>query len=470
MKNSQSLYSHLPAIDLLLHQPDIINLIEHYGQTLVTETLRELQKEARETIRTSERLPLWIDSWSVEAQKRIAYHQRTGLQRVFNLTGTVLHTNLGRALLAEKAIDEVANAMRYPVTLEYDLGDGERGHRDNRISELLTQITGAEAACVVNNNAAAVMLMLATVAGNKEVIVSRGELVEIGGAFRIPDVMKQAGCRLVEVGTTNRTHLKDYREAIGEETGLLMKVHTSNYSIVGFSASVSEEELVALGRETGLPTATDLGSGSLVDLQQLGLPAEPMPQSLIKAGMDLVCISGDKLLGGPQAGIILGKKAWIEKIQQHPLKRALRAGKLTLAALESTLRLYLQPDKLCQALPTLRLLTRNQDEIQHIAQRLQPLFAAHFSAQFDVALAPCLSQIGSGSLPLDRLPSFAITFTPKDGRGSTLEQLAATWRALPTPVIGRLQEGKLWLDLRCLEDEAALVELLTGADYRQLSK
>ncbi|HHT7591189.1 TPA: L-seryl-tRNA(Sec) selenium transferase, partial [Klebsiella michiganensis] len=314
-------------------------------------------------------------------------------------------------------------------------------------------------ACIVNNNAAAVLLMLAATAGGSEVVVSRGELVEIGGAFRIPDVMRQAGCVLHEVGTTNRTHAKDYRQAVNDNTGLLMKVHTSNYSIEGFTKAVDEAALAEIGRELNIPVVADLGSGSLVDLSQYGLPKEPMPQEMIAAGVSLVSFSGDKLLGGPQAGIIVGKKALIARLQSHPLKRALRADKMTLAALEATLRLYLHPEKLAAELPTLRLLTRQADEIRLQGERMRAALAAHY-ADFDLRVEPCLSQIGSGSLPVDRLPSAALTLTPRDGRGSRLEALAARWRQLPVPVIGRIYDGRLWLDLRCLEDESRFMEML----------
>ncbi|GKX53833.1 L-seryl-tRNA(Sec) selenium transferase [Budvicia aquatica] len=457
---TQSLYSQIPSVDRLLNEPAMSALVVEYGQHLVVESLRYLQQQARQQITHSASLPEWCHDWASEVNRYLMIKQRAGLQPVFNLSGTVLHTNLGRALLAEEAIDAVASAMRNAVTLEYDLDGAGRGHRDNVISELLCELTGAQAACIVNNNAAAVLLMLAAVAPDKEVVVSRGELVEIGGAFRVPDVMRQAGCKLVEVGTTNRTHLRDYRDAANDNTGLLMKVHTSNYSIEGFTAAVDEKELVALGRELNLPVATDLGSGSLIDLQQYGLPAEPMPQNLIAAGVDLVTFSGDKLLGGPQAGIIVGAKHWIEKIQRHPLKRALRAGKITLAALEATLRLYQQPERLQSALPTLRLLSRDASEMKRMAADMLPPLQQKYGEEFNVSAEPCLSQIGSGSLPVDRLPSYALTFSPKDGRGRTLEALAERWRGLPVPVIGRLQEGKLWLDLRCLQDERSLLEML----------
>lgn len=457
---TQSLYSQIPSVDRLLNEPTMSALVLEYGQHLVVESLRYLQDLARQHITHRASLPEWCNDWASEVNRYLMTKQRSGLQPVFNLSGTVLHTNLGRALLAEEAIDAVANAMRNAVTLEYDLDGAGRGHRDNVISELLCELTGAEAACIVNNNAAAVLLMLAAVAPDKEVVVSRGELVEIGGAFRVPDVMRQAGCKLVEVGTTNRTHLRDYRDAANDNTGLLMKVHTSNYSIEGFTAAVDEKALVELGRELNLPVATDLGSGSLVDLQQYGLPAEPMPQNLIAAGVDLVTFSGDKLLGGPQAGIIVGAKHWIDKIQRHPLKRALRAGKITLAALEATLRLYQQPERLQSTLPTLRLLSRDVAEMKLMAADMLSPLQQKYGGEFKVSAEPCLSQIGSGSLPVDRLPSYALTFSPKDGRGRTLEALAERWRALPVPVIGRLQEGKLWLDLRCLQNESSLLEIL----------
>ncbi|MFI8021082.1 L-seryl-tRNA(Sec) selenium transferase [Serratia marcescens] len=460
---SHLLYSQLPAIDRLLREPAIEPLVAQHGPTLIGELLRRLQAQARDAIKQQRRLPDWCGDWPQALRAELARQQRPALLPVFNLSGTVLHTNLGRALLAQPVKDAVSAVMGEAVTLEYDLDGAGRGHRDRAVASLLCRLTGAEDACIVNNNAAAVLLMLAAIAPGKEVVVSRGELVEIGGAFRIPDVMRQAGCQLVEVGTTNRTHLKDYRQAISEQTGLLMKVHTSNYSIQGFTAAVDEAELAQLGAEQGVPTATDLGSGSLIDMAQYGLPAEPMPQRLLAAGVDLVTFSGDKLLGGPQAGIIVGKKALIARLQQHPLKRALRVGKLTLAALEATLQLYLQPEKLAEQLPTLRLLTRPQQEMQQAAERLLAALRPRFTADFDLRAEPCWSQIGSGSLPVDRLPSYALTFTPRDGRGATLEALAERWRRLPQPVIGRLGDGRLWLDLRCLEQEGALIDALNAS-------
>lgn len=455
----RALYTRLPAIDRLLRDPAFSSLLAQHGHSQVVAQLRQMLDEAREQIRQYQTLPDWSHDWPSACAQRLTAGRQSALRPVFNLTGTVLHTNLGRAIQAESAVEAVASAMRAPVTLEYDLDDAGRGHRDRAIADLLCQITGAEDACIVNNNAAAVLLMLAATASGCEVVVSRGELVEIGGAFRIPDVMRQAGCQLHEVGTTNRTHAKDYRQAVNDNTALLMKVHTSNYSIEGFTKAVDEAELAAIGRELDVPVVADLGSGSLVDLSQYGLPKEPMPQEMIAAGVSMVSFSGDKLLGGPQAGIIVGKRALIAQLQSHPLKRALRADKMTLAALEATLRLYQHPEALREKLPTLRLLTRPAEEIRRLAERLQPDLAAHY-ADFAVSVAACQSQIGSGSLPVDRLPSAALTFTPHDGRGSQLEALAARWRALPCPVIGRIYDGRLWLDLRCLENETRFMEML----------
>lgn len=458
--DNRSLYSQLPATDRLLRSPSFTRLLDTHGHSQVVELLRQLQDEARLSIREQQTLPAWCHDWAQETEQRLRDESQSALRPVINLTGTVLHTNLGRAQQAQVAIDAVTQVMRNAVTLEYDLDGAGRGHRDRALADLLCRLTGAEDACIVNNNAAAVLLMLAATAAGKEVVVSRGELVEIGGAFRIPDVMRQAGCVLHEVGTTNRTHAKDYRQAVNENTALLMKVHTSNYSIEGFTKSVEEAELAEIGRELDVPVIADLGSGSLIDLSQYGLPKEPMPQEMIAAGVSLVSFSGDKLLGGPQAGIIVGKKELIAQLQQHPLKRALRADKMTLAALEATLRLYLHPEKLATELPTLHLLSRKADEIQQQALTLREPLAAHYDEEFAVQVMPCASQIGSGSLPSESLPSTAITFTPLDGSGSRLEALANSWRRLPVPVIGHIYDGRLWLDLRCLEDEDRLLEML----------
>jgi L-seryl-tRNA(Ser) seleniumtransferase len=352
--------------------------------------------------------------------------------------------------------------MRSATTLEYDLEKGERGERDRHIERWLTELTGAEAVTAVNNNAAAVLLVLSALARDKEVIVSRGELVEIGGSFRIPDIMREAGCELVEVGTTNRTHLADYERAITPETALIMKVHCSNYAVQGFTKSVGIKELSDLVRKHGLPVIEDLGSGTLVDLRRYDLPYEPTAAASIKAGADIVTFSGDKLLGGPQAGFIAGRKDLVRRIAKHPMKRALRLDKLRLAAIEATLPLYTDPEILRRKLPTIRLLARPADEIKAAADRVMPEIAKHAPKGLRVEIASCQSQIGSGALPLDLMPSFAITFIPAQARGAgtTLEELAARLRAMLVPVIGRIADRRLWLDLRCLEpeDETLLIE------------
>ncbi|MDR0770287.1 MAG: L-seryl-tRNA(Sec) selenium transferase [Burkholderiales bacterium] len=462
-----ALYPQLPSVDRLLHEAAVAPLVAQYGQRPATDAARALLAEARAHIAAHRVLPKWTNDWPAALQHALAERSASKLKPVFNLTGIVLHTNLGRAQLAEDAIEAVARVMREPVTLEYNLDEAQRGHRDNAVVDLLREITGAEACCVVNNNAAAVLLMFAALADGREAIASRGELIEIGGAFRIPDVMRQAGCTLVEVGTTNRTHLDDYRRAITERTALLVKVHTSNYRIEGFTSAVKEAELAALGRDTGIPVVSDLGSGALIDMSAYGLPVETMPQQILADGVDLVSFSGDKLLGGPQAGIIVGRADAIARLQKHPLKRALRCDKMTLAALEATLRLYRrysQPhDRLPQTLPTLRHLSRAQAEIAQTVERLLPECRKLYGASFHIDGAPCLSQIGSGALPMNTLPSQALTFTAHDGRGRSLEALAAHWHAQPKPILGRIADNRLWLDLRCLDDEDELLTALRVA-------
>jgi L-seryl-tRNA(Ser) seleniumtransferase len=454
----------LPGVDRVLRGTAGAALIAEHGHTLVATEARALLEALRARSRdgrlgVDEVAPAAVDAALV---RRVAARLAPRMRRVLNLTGTVVHTNLGRALLADAAVQHVVAMMAGPNNLEYDLASGGRGDRDSVVEELLTALTGAEAATVVNNNAAAVLLTIAALARGREVIVSRGELVEIGGAFRMPDVMASAGATLVEVGTTNRTHLHDYERAIGERTALLMKVHTSNYAVQGFTAAVDEADLARLAHAHGLPVATDLGSGALLDLAAYGLPHEPTPQDKLAAGCDVVSFSGDKLLGGPQAGLIVGRKDTIARIRRFPLKRALRMSKLPLAALEATLRLYLRPERLARDLPTLRLLTRPVAEIRVLAEGLREPLLQAVAPRFGVEVVALQGQIGSGSLPVDRLPSAGLAVIPagRRGAGRALDELGAALRGLPLPVIGRIADDRLLLDLRCLEDPAPFVAQL----------
>ena len=449
----------LPSLDRLLRLPALAEALAGHGHAAAVDALRAVLARHR----GSDEVP-GDEALAAEAQALLASRQKSALRPVFNLTGTVLHTNLGRALLSEQAVAAVAAAMRQPCALEYDLATGGRGDRDSIVEGLLCELTGAEAATVVNNNAAAVLLVLAALAAKREVLVSRGELVEIGGAFRVPDVMRSAGVRLVEVGTTNRTHARDYADAIGPRTAALMKVHASNYRITGFTAEVPRAELAALARDHGLPLIEDLGAGSLIDLAAHGLPREPVVRDCLEEGADVVSFSGDKLLGGPQAGLIVGRADLIARIRRHPLKRALRVPKMTLAALEATLLAYRRPDRLAAELPTLRLLTRPLAELNALAARLAPRLAAVLGEGWQVESVASTAQAGSGSLPDQAIASVALALSPAGkGSGKALAGMAARLRGLPVPVIGRIADGRLLLDLRCLEDEAgfaAQLELL----------
>lgn len=458
--------SKLPSVHKLLADPSFVPLIEVHGRDLVTDCIRFELAAVRRAAVTSADL-LGSAALLARVAIRVAERTRPRLRPVFNLTGTVLHTNLGRALLPASAVDAVRIAASQPCALEYDLDGGNRGDRDSLVEPLLVQITGAEAATVVNNNAAAVLLTLGTLAARKEVLVSRGELVEIGGAFRIPDILRRANARLVEVGTTNRTHASDFETAIGPKTALLLKVHASNYAITGFTSSVSRIVFASIAHAHNLPAVEDLGSGTLVDLSRFGLAKEPTPQDALQAGVDLVMFSGDKLLGGPQAGIIAGRRELIQRIKKNPLKRALRADKLTLAALEAVLRLYLDPKRLPERLPTLRLLTRPEHDIRSQAERLLTPIAAAFAGVAVVSVKSCLSQIGSGALPSETIPSCSLVIHPTVKRaGRILASIERELRLLPTPIIARIAGDALVLDLRCLDPEREAEFLAQFADFK----
>jgi L-seryl-tRNA(Ser) seleniumtransferase len=482
MGNSQPPLSSLPAVGKLLARDDVRRWLAAHGEAVVADALRVAVDRHREMIQAGEWNGSALDDSVMQmAEEIIARQSRPALRRVINATGIVVHTGLGRAPLSDAAIEAIRDGASGYCNLELDLDSGERGRRIDHVRDLLCKLTGAEAATVVNNNAAATLLVLHAVADfydtpaeadkqvkryrKRNVIVSRGQLIEIGGSFRLPEIMKASGVQLKEVGTTNRTRLADYEQAIDERTAALMRVHTSNYCVAGFAEEVAIGELVKLGLKHNLPVIDDLGSGALVDLQPAGLAGEPAVSASLDAGADLVCFSGDKLLGGPQAGIVVGRADLVAKLKRNPMKRALRVDKMTIAALAAVLRLYADPDRLAARLPTIGLLGRPVAEIDALARRVAPVLAARLERRAGVEIAACQSQIGSGALPLAGLASVALTIRPTPGpgggrRGTALRRLAAEFRALPVPVIGRIQDDALHLDLRCLVDEAGFVAQL----------
>lgn len=467
-------YDALPSVDRVLNWRAVNDLSSAYGSTATVDAVRTALDDIRKRISAGENSAALCDSNTLTSDISVLLAARfaPALRPVFNLTGTIIHTNLGRAPLAAEAITDIVAAAASPTNLEFDLASGRRGDRDFHLEDQICRLTGAAAATVVNNNAAAVLLVLNTLARRKEVIVSRGELVEIGEAFRIPDIMQRAGAKLHEVGTTNRTHLKDFATAISAKTALVMKVHSSNYEVRGFTKAVPESELAKLARDHDRPFVVDLGSGMLVDLGDFGLPHERTARETLADGADLVTFSGDKLLGGPQAGIIAGRADLIAKIKRNPMKRALRLDKLVIAALSATLRLYEDPDRLRERIPILRLLTQPTADIAARAERVRPAVAEALTGKASVDTAPCKSQIGSGALPVDLLPSTALAIRPAGGGkrgGRKVAVLAAAFRALPKPVIGRIADGALLLDLRCLEDEDGFLAQLDGLDLAGLA-
>lgn len=466
----------IPSVHAVLALPDVADLVTEHGSALIKDAVRQAQADLREILAIHGETALGETgeaAFIARLKEQIKDLTAPSLKQVFNLTGTVLHTNLGRARLPDEAIRTIAAIAGGASNLEYDLETGKRGDRDSHLEAQICHLTGAEAATFVNNNAAAVLLVLNSLARRKEVLVSRGELIEIGGSFRLPELMTSAGCKLKEVGTTNRTHLHDFEEALGSRTALILKAHTSNYEIQGFTASAPEPELASLAQSAGLPFIVDLGSGTLTDLSQFGLPRETSPAETLASGADLVTFSGDKLLGGPQCGIIAGRRDLVAKIRKNPMKRALRCDKMTIAALSVVLKLHLDPERAAREIPTLRLLARPECEIRDLANRLRPLVQARLDDNTHVETISCQSQIGSGALPLDLMPSAGLAITPKTTKkrsGVALARLAGAFRRLPVPVIGRLHDGSFILDFRCLEDEAAFAKQIAYLDMTDTTR
>jgi L-seryl-tRNA(Ser) seleniumtransferase len=460
-KNNQPIWRP-PSMDVLLRSAEGLDLISVYGRKATTEELRVVLAECRKTGRGN------AGNIFGSAALALARRRAKSIKTVYNLTGSVLHTNLGRAPLSDSAIAAMNVAGGF-VNLEYDLDRGVRGERDNHIEGWLKRLTGAEAGIAVNNNAAAVLAVLNALSRGKEAIISRGELVEIGGSFRMPEVMARAGVKLREVGATNRTHLSDYENAISEKTGIIIRVRPSNFAIHGFTSSVPEKDLAALAHRHGLPFYDELGAGALLDLRRWGLPYERTVQEALHDGADVISFSGDKLLGGPQAGLIVGRKDLITKISKNPLKRAIRLDKTTMAALEATLALYDDEEKLADLLPTLRFLSRKEAEIREVAEELAAVVIP-LAPEWRVSVAGCKSQIGSGALPVDVLESAAVVFESKDPSkksvGRKLKRLASEFRELPTPIIGRIHEEKFWLDCRCLEGVSEIKSEINGLIFQ----
>ncbi len=446
----------LPAVSRLLAHPRGERLLQQYSRSFVVRQCRDVLDAMRSALGRSalEAAELELDAILQRLEAAVGAAHEPSLQRVVNATGTVLHTNLGRAPLPSAAIDAIARAASEPLNLEYDLETGERGRREEAVERLLTRLTGAEAATVINNNAAAVLLVLNTLASGREVVISRGELIEIGGAFRMPDILSRSGAVLREVGTTNRTHAADYERAITERTGLLLKVHTSNYRIVGFVAEVDLPELVTIGRRHAVPVVEDLGSGALVDLAQAGLPREPVVSERVALGADIVTFSGDKLLGGPQAGLIVGSAAYVRQIAANPLHRALRCDKLTLAAMEATLRVYQESPDVYRDIPALRMLARPIAEVEATARQAAAALSTALGVDFRVSVEDATCQAGSGALPMEPLATKVIAVEHPE---MSAQRVAELFRRATPPIIGRVHDNRFTLDARTIFDPKDLV-------------
>lgn len=446
----KALFRKLPKVDVLMEEAEMQKEIQVHGREIVRQAIQKQLEKIRQYVKeckTEEEANQKLEGLYLGIREEISGFFKQNLRPVINGTGTILHTNLGRAPIGRAHMERVQEIATGYSNLEYHLEEGRRGERYSHFESLLCQITGAESAMAVNNNAAAVLLLLSSMAKGGEVIVSRGELVEIGGKFRIPDVMEQSGATLVEVGTTNKTHVQDYECGITEETKGLLKVHTSNYRIIGFTDSVEVEELVEIGRKNNLPVMEDLGSGVLVDLSKYGLSYEPTVQDSIKKGVDVVCFSGDKLLGGAQAGILVGKKQYIDQMKKNPLTRALRIDKFTAATLEVVLQEYLSEERAVQNIPVLRMMTKPKEEVREEGRAfLRRLKKKEVPA--DIRLIDCDAQIGGGSLPLERIPSVGIEISPRD---ISVSELMERLRKCEIPIIGRAVNDRVLLDLRTIE-------------------
>lgn len=449
MSEKKELLKSLPKIDILLENEEIKS-IKDVSRTILVEALRETIDLYRKNILEDKITEYDLEDVLSDIKALIKKKTSMHLTRVINATGTVLHTNLGRGVIAKSAVDAVVNIARGYNNLEFDLENGVRGSRYSHVEDLICKITGAEAAIVVNNNAAAVMLALGAICKEKEAIVSRGQLVEVGGSFRIPAVMEQSGARLVEVGTTNRTHLSDYENAITEETGCILKVHQSNYKILGFTEEPSIEDFASISEKTGIPIIEDIGSGVFIDLSKYGISYEPTVQESIKKGVDVVTFSGDKLLGGPQAGIIAGKKVFIEKMKKNQLTRALRIDKMTLAALEATLRIYLDEETAIKEIPGLNMLTKKIDDLKADAMRLSRSIRAKVGDRAEVKVKMDHSQVGGGAMPLETLDTYVVAIDPKVKKPLEIEKLL---RESETPIVTRLYKDTIIIDVRTLFKE-----------------
>lgn len=475
MKSKKDILSSIPSVDELLKNVEIEKLLFVYSRKIVVDGIREYLNGFRKYIVALDEKKfdgmIYDENILIEGIiEQVSDSMRNNLIHVVNATGVVLHTNLGRALLSPKIKDSLWEVASHFSNLEMNVAEGARGSRYDHVEKLICKLTGAESAMVVNNNAAAVMLVLSTMAKTKEVIVSRGQLVEIGGSFRVPEVMEQSGAYLKEVGSTNKTHLMDYEKAVNENTGALMKVHTSNYRICGFTKEIESEDLVALGKKLGIPVIEDLGSGVLLDLTPYGLPYEPTVQSAVASGMDIVTFSGDKMLGGPQAGIIVGKKEYIEKMKKNPLTRAFRIDKLTLSALEGTLKLYIDGEVAMKEIPLLRMLTFDMEELSRKARRLSARLKKSLGDKLSISIQNEYSEVGGGSMPLHKMPTKVVAITSSKASIDAMDNIL---RKYEVPIISRISKEKLLLDVRTIaDDEYIIIEkaFRWAFDYIEINK